>query len=56
MVDAGSLLLVLESIDDNFNNTDIVEDDEDIIVFSAACCFMCRTLTPITSYLEMSIP
>ena len=42
-VDPGSLLLVLESSDDNFGNSDIVKEDEDIIVFSATSCFMCRT-------------
>ena len=47
MADLASPWLVLESIDDNFNNTDIVEDDEDIVVLSAVSCFMCRSLTSI---------
>lgn len=47
MADLPSPWLVLESIDDNFNNTDIVEDEEDIVVLSAVSCFMCRSLTGI---------
>ena len=30
MADLGSLLLMLESVDDDFENNDIVEDDDDM--------------------------
>ena len=56
MADLGSLLLMLESIDDDFENSDFVEDDDDIVIFSAASCFMRRNLTRITGYFEQTIP
>ena len=46
---------MLESTDDDFENTDIVDDD-DIVLFSATICFMCRNLTRITGYFEQTIP
>ena len=33
-----------------------MEDDDGIVVFSAASCFMRRNLTSITGYLEQTIP
>ena len=56
MADLASLLLMLESVDDDFENTDIVEDDDDIVLFSATSCFMRRNLTRITGYFEQTIP
>ena len=56
MADLGSLLLMLESMDDDFENNDIVEDDDDIVLFSAASCFMRRSLTRITGYFEQTVP
>ena len=47
---------MLESIDDDLENTDIVEDDDDIVLFSAASCFMRRNLTRMTGYFEQTIP
>ena len=44
MADLGLLLLMLESKDDNFDNTDIVEDDDDIIMLSGVSCFVHRKL------------
>ena len=46
---------MLESTDDDFENTDIVDDD-DIVLFSATICFMCRNLTRVTGYFEQTIP
>ena len=54
MADLGSLLLM--SIDDDLENTDIVEDDDDIVLFTAPSCFMRRNLTRITGYFEQTIP
>jgi len=56
MADLASLLLMLESMDDDFENTDIVEENDDIVLFSATSCFMHRNLTRITGYFEQSIP
>jgi len=56
MADLASLLLMLESIDDDFENTDIVEENDDIVLFSATSCFMRRNLTRITGYFEQTIP
>ena len=52
MADLRSLFLMLECTDDDFDNT----DEDDIVVFSAASCFMRRNLTRITGYFEQTIP
>lgn len=56
MADLGSLLLVLESIADDFENSEIGEDVKDIVMLSAMSCFMRRNVTHIMSYFEQTIP
>ena len=40
MAVVGSLLLVLELVEDFKETNDIMDDDDDIVVFSAVSCFM----------------
>ena len=52
----GGSRINVASIDDDFENTDIVEDNDDIVLLSATSCFMRRNLTRITGYFEQTIP
>ena len=54
---ADVLMLLPELMEDDVNViNDIIEDDNDIIVFSAASCFMRRNLTHMAGYLEQTVP
>ena len=54
---ADVLMLLPELIEDDVNVlNDIIEDDDDIAVFSAASCFMRRHLTRIAGYFEQTVP
>ena len=55
MVDVLMLLSELTEDDVNVIN-DITEDNDDIVVFSAASCFMWRNLARIAGYFEETIP
>ena len=55
MADVGSLLLVLELVEDFKEMNDIMDDDDDIVVFSAVSCFMRRNLTRISGYFEQTV-
>ena len=52
MADVVSLLPVLELVEDFEEINDIMDDDNDIVVFSAVSCFMRRNLTRISGYFE----
>ena len=50
-------MLLPELMEDDVNViNDIIEDDNDIVVFSAASCFMRRNLTHIAGYFEQTVP
>ena len=50
-------MLLPELMEDDVNViNDIIEDDNDIVVFSAASCFMRRNLTHIAGYFEQTGP
>ena len=50
-------MLLPELMEDDVNvRNDIIEDDDDIVVFSAASCFMRRNLTCIAGYFEHTVP
>ena len=54
---ADVLMLLPELMEDDVNViNDIIEDDDDIVVFSAASCFMRRNLTRIAGYFEQTVP
>ena len=49
-------MLLPELMEDDVNViNDIIEDDDDIVVFSAASCFMRRNLTRIAGYFEQTV-
>ena len=56
MADVGSLLFVLELLEDFEFTNDIMDDDDDIVVFSVVSCFMRRNLTRISGYFEQTVP
>ena len=56
MADVVSLLPVLELVEDFEEINDIMDDDDDIVVFSAVSCFMRRNLTCISGYFEQTVP
>ena len=56
MADVVSLLPVLELVEDFEEINDIMDDDDDIVVFSAVSCFMRRNLTRISGYFEQTVP
>ena len=58
LTDGGSLLFVFELVEDFKFINDIMDDDDDIAVFSAVSCFMRRNLTRISlsGYFEQTIP
>ena len=56
MADVVSLLPVLELVEDFEEINDIMDDDDDTVVFSAVSCFMRRNLTRISGYLEQTVP
>ena len=54
---ADVLMLLPELMEDDVNVINhIIEDDDDIVVFSAASCFMQRNLTRIAGYFEQTVP
>lgn len=54
---ADVLMLLPELMEDDVNViNDVIEDDNDIVVFSAASCFMRRNLTHIAGYFEQTVP
>lgn len=54
---ADVLMLLPELMEDDVNViNDIIEDDNDIVVFSAASCFMRRNLTRRVGYCEQTVP
>ena len=54
---ADVLMLLPELMEDDVNViNDIIEDDDDIFLFSAASCFMRRNLTRIAGYFEQTVP
>ena len=55
MADVGSLLFVLELLEDFEFTNDIMNDDDDIVVFSVVSCFMRRNLTRISGYFEQTV-
>ena len=56
MADVGSLLFVLVLLEDFEFTNDIMDDDDDIVVFSVVSCFMRRNLTRISGYFEQTVP
>ena len=56
MADVGSLLFVLELLEDFEFTNDIMDDDDDIVVFGVVSCFMRRNLTRISDYFEQTVP
>ena len=56
MADVVSLLPVLELVEDFEEINDIMDDDDDIVVFSAVSCFMRQNLTRISGYFEQTVP
>ena len=57
MADPLHLLLALESFDDSEVNTnDVLSEDDDIIFFSVASCYMRRNLNRVIEYFENTIP
>lgn len=52
MVDVVFLLFVLELVEDFEEINDIMDDDDDIVVFSVVSCFMRRNLICISGYFE----
>ena len=56
MADVGSLLFVLELLKDFEFTNGIMDDDDDIVVFSVVSCFMRRNLTRISGYFEQTVP
>ena len=56
MADAGSLFLAIELVDNCPLLDDMLEENDELVVFSAVCCFMRRNLTRICDYFERTIP
>lgn len=57
MADVGSLLFVLELLEDFEFTNDIMDDNDDVVVFSTVSCFMCPNLTRrISGYMEQTVP
>jgi len=54
--DLGSLFLAFELQDDFHLLGNMLEDSDEVIVLSAACCFMRRNLTRIQDYFEQTLP
>ncbi|KAL9978418.1 hypothetical protein ACROYT_G015931 [Oculina patagonica] len=55
MANLMSHLCVSECLEDSELN-DLVEEDDDVVLFSAVSCFMRRNLTRIQDYSEVTIP
>lgn len=53
---ADVLMLLPELIEDDVNIINDIIGDDDIVVFSAASCFMQRNLTCIAGYFEQTVP
>lgn len=49
-------MLLPELIEDDVNVINDIIGDDDIVVFSAASCFMQRNLTCIAGYFEQTVP
>lgn len=56
MADLMSFLCVSECFEDFEFINDLVDEDDDVILFSAVSCFMRRNLTRIQDYSEVTIP
>ena len=56
MADLMSFLCVSECFEDFEFINDLVEDDDDVILFSAVSCFTRRNLTRNHNYSEVTIP
>lgn len=54
--DLGSLFLAFELQDDSHLLGNMLEDSDEVIVLSAACCFVRRNLTRIQDYFEQNLP
>ena len=56
MADFRSFLFVLESLNDFDLTNNILEENDNIVLFSAVSCYMQRNLNGIHDYFENTVP